>query len=242
MIDIAWTLALHMAGLLLFAAILRLLAHSIAITPLISAVGVTVVYWAVEVFGSAAQPHVPGFTHLHWNWFGKVLAVIVSLAMVAALPRMTRNEVGLTCRQKAGWLFPVLLVMLATCAVSWIAQELSHEGRQLAPERLLFQATMPGLDEELFFRGVLLALLARAFGPSREVASAPFGAAEIAVILLFAAAHGIRIAHGAIAFSASDFVVTGLIGSGLTWLRTRTGSLAITVLAHNLVNLGNSFF
>jgi len=47
------------------------------------------------------------------------------------------------------------------------------------------------LDEELFWRGLLLALLTRAFGPSREVGHASFGVAEIAVTLLFAAGHSL---------------------------------------------------
>jgi membrane protease YdiL (CAAX protease family) len=181
-------------------------------------------------------------SHTHWNWLGKGLAVVVSLAVVAIPPRMTRAEVGLTWRQKTGWLLPVLLVIAASCALAWTVHALGHEGASLAPEQLLFQATMPGLDEELFYRGVLLALLIRALGPGREVARASFGAAEIAVTLLFAAAHGLLISHGAIAFDATSFIVTGLLGVGLMWLRNRTGSLVIPVLTHNLVNFGECFF
>jgi len=59
-------------------------------------------------------------------------------------------------------------------------------------EKWLFEATMPGLDEELFWRGLLLALLTRSFGAGKELARATFGPAEIAITLLFAAAHGLR--------------------------------------------------
>jgi len=241
-IDIAWTFALHMAGLLAFALLLRLMGRQISMGALLTAVGVSAIWWASEVLGASVQAHIPGFSHLHWSWVGKVLAIVSSLILITLLPKLTRADAGLTWRQKAGWLGPVLLVMAITCAISWIAQSMSHEGRQLAQERLLFQATMPGLDEELFWRGLLLALLTRAFGPGRELAGGSFGPAEIAVTLLFAAGHGLRLSQGAIAFDATAFMITGLIGAGLMWLRTRTGSLVIPILTHNLVNVGNSFF
>ncbi|MET0369741.1 MAG: CPBP family glutamic-type intramembrane protease [Sphingobium sp.] len=36
--------------------------------------------------------------------------------------------------------------------------------------------------------------------------------------------------------------MTGALGAGLFWLRTRTGSLVAPVVAHNLLNFGYSFF
>jgi membrane protease YdiL (CAAX protease family) len=242
MVDFAWSFALHMAGLLAFAALLRVTGRRVAIGPLLIAVGTSAVYWTAEVLGASAKHYLPVMSHLHWNWMGKALAMVVSLAVIALLPRMTRAEAGFTLRQKAGWLLPVLLVMAASCALAWTVHALGHEGPGLAPEQLLFQATMPGLDEELFFRGALLALLIRAFGPGREVARASFGAAEIAVTLLFAAAHGLLISKGAIAFDATSFIVSGLLGAGLMWLRNRTGSLVIPILTHNLINFGECFF
>jgi hypothetical protein len=242
MVDFAWTFALHMAGLLAFAALLRVTGRRVATGPLLLAVGASAAWWAAEVLGSSARHYIPGMSHLHWNWLGKALAIIVSLVMVAVMPGVTRTEVGLTWRRKAGGLLPVLLVIAATCALGWTVHALGGGGPELAPEQLLFQGTMPGLDEELFSRGVLLALLTRAFGPGREVAGASFGAAEIASTLLFAAGHGLLVSHGAIAFDAISFIVSGLLGAGLMWLRNRTGSLVIPILTHNLVNFGECFF
>jgi len=239
--DIAWTLTLHMAALLTFATLWRLAGNQIAGGALCTAVGASAVYWAAEVFGQLAQGHIAGLSQLNWNWLGKAFAIVFSLALIAML-RMPRAEVGLTWRQKAGWIVPVLVVMTVTCVFSWITQFMSHEGPHLTQERLMFQASMPGLDEELFWRGVLLALLTRAFGSGCKFWGAAFGPAEIAITVLFAAAHGLRLSHGTIAFNASAFAITGLIGAALMWLRTRTGSLAIPMLTHNLVNFGNSFF
>lgn len=239
--DIARTLALHIAGLLAFALLARTRRH-VSTMPLAIAVGTLALYWLVVWQGLAWQPHVPGLSHLRWNWLGKALAISVDLAVVAALPRMTWPAVGMTWRQARSAPACTLLVAATTCAFSWAVQWRFDGHPHLEPERLLYQATMPGLDEELFWRGLLLALLQRAFGPGRKIVGAAFGPAELAVTLLFAAGHSLAVAHGAVVFDGLAFAVTGLIGAALTWLRTRTGSLVAPVLLHNLVNVGNALF
>ena len=98
---------------------------------------------------------------------------------------------------------------------------------------------MPGLDEELVFRGLLLAFFVRAFGAGRELAGGTFGLAGVGVTFLFAAGHGLLLlTNGALVMNWHAFIVTGMIGAGLLWLRTRTGSLALPLVAHNLVNFG----
>lgn len=125
---------------------------------------------------------------------------------------------------------------------AWTFEASLHDGPDLSAERLLFQGLMPGLDEELVYRGILLALFARAFPPGREIAGARIGVADIAVTFLFAAGHGLYVAHDGLILGWHGLIEAGVIGSALVWLRRRTGSLIAPVLAHNLANLGDSFF
>lgn len=162
--------------------------------------------------------------------------------LIIAIMRLGASESGLTLRQRAGSVIPALVVTCALCAFSWGEEYLEHNGTDTSVERIAFQATLPGLDEETLYRGLLLALLLRSFDERWTLAKAPFGPASISTIFLFAAAHGWRVYQGAVHFDAVVFAVTGTIGAGLVWLRQRTGSLVFPILAHNLINVGDSFF
>src|SRR5690606_41212166 len=52
-------------------------------------------------------------------------------------------------------------------------------------DTLAFQLTMPGLDEELFYRGVLLLMLNEAFGRPLRVLGAPMGWGALLTCLAF---------------------------------------------------------
>ena len=71
---------------------------------------------------------------------------------------------------------------------------------------------------------------------------ASIGPAAAIVTFIFAAGHGLAVLDGAIQFDAMAFFATGAIGAGLLWIRQRTGSILLAIVAHNLVNLGNSFW
>ena len=95
-------------------------------------------------------------------------------------------------------------------------------------ETWLYQASMPGLVEELLFRGVLLALLDRAFVARRKVSASRSAGVRRWSRLVFLALHGVRIGH-----------LTGVLPAALLflWLRQLTGSLVMPIAVHNLWNL-----
>ena len=148
----------------------------------------------------------------------------------------------MTLRQRAGSLPGVIVCTVLMCALAWGSEIVAADGTDLSFERLAFQATMPGLDEELFFRGLLLALLLKAFDERWSLFGAPVGPAAAAITFFFAAGHGLAVANGALHFDLASFLITGALGFGLLWLRQRTGSLVAPILVHNLLNVGSSFF
>jgi len=114
MTDLLLTFGLHTAGLLAFAAILRLAGRpvdAVDAVSLLAAIGATALLWTAEVLGAPAQAHIPGMSGLDWNWMGKVFAIVFTLAMAFAVPRMTRLEIGPTWRQGSGWVVPAVLVV-----------------------------------------------------------------------------------------------------------------------------------
>jgi membrane protease YdiL (CAAX protease family) len=199
-------------------------------------------YWVAVIAGAELQAAVPLAAGLHWNWLGKIFSVAVVFAAILLLPERTRQEVGIRWRQKDGSLRPAALCIILICTFSWTLEAWNADGVDVSIERLAFQAIMPGLDEELFFRGLFLALLFRAFKENFTILGASIGPAGAIVTFVFAAGHGITVNAGAIHFDAIAFFTTGTIGAGLLWIRQRTGSILLAIVAHNLVNLGNSFW
>lgn len=106
-------------------------------------------------------------------------------------------------------------------------------------EALAFQAIVPGLDEELLFRGVLL-FLSRALhrlAPGEQRGERRIHWAAVFNCLLFGVAHGLMVTDEfEPIFDPGYILVTTLLGSFLIWVRIRWDSLLPAVLAHNALN------
>jgi membrane protease YdiL (CAAX protease family) len=96
---------------------------------------------------------------------------------------------------------------------------------------------MPGLDEEIFYRGVGLALLNRAFGKNQDLFGAKIGWGLIIISLLFGIIHGVHLTDQ-LELKVDLFSMLLTVASGflLGWLRERSGSLVLPIAAHNLGN------
>ncbi len=168
-----------------------------------------------------------------WNWLGKFLALAGTL-VVASLPRFGFKRCGFTLAQKPGsGLAWVVLGLL--CAVYFYMAISGADGHDNW-ETIAFQWTMPGLDEELFYRGTLLLAMNEAFRGRLSVAGAPISYGGLLTCVLFGLAHGLSYDSGMYDFSASMFLVTGVPSLILLWLREKTGSVVMPVIAHNVAN------
>lgn len=100
-------------------------------------------------------------------------------------------------------------------------------------EYFAYEATMPGLAEELGFRGLLFGCLLAAFG-SRPRSPFVIWTAAIVQAIPFAALHGLE---------ASGFRLLGLFcytafaGVVLAMVRLKTGSILPAIVGHNIANV-----
>ncbi len=174
---------------------------------------------------------VPSLHVGHSNWTGKLLAILASICWFR-LTGLFREEVGLRLPTGSrGWIISILGILLLAACSTW---ERLGAGTQLyGAETLAFQAIMPGLDEELVYRGVLLALLVRSFTAAKgRVLSA------LVVIIMFWLAHVVSIRAGTILITTVKPDV--LLASTLfIVLRLLSGSIVITTIAHNIDNVVN---
>lgn len=242
MTDLIFSIALTMAGVVALAILDRTaLKGEVRWRYVALALLGLAVYWLLIIVGADLQSRF-GPEGLRWNWLGKLFTGAVLIGLLVFLPHAFREEAGFRLGVRTGSLGPCLVAAALMCLLSWGSESLAADGTDTSPERLLFQGLMPGLDEEIFFRGYFLALLARALPDRWTLAGAPMGPAGLIVTFVFAAGHGLGVTNGVIQFDALIFALTGLLGFGLLYIRQRSGSVAPAIIGHNLVNLGNSFF
>lgn len=190
-----------------------------------------VLYDLLLTRGFYAIPNIP--TDARWNWSGKALAAI-GMLLIASLPTFGLKKAGLTLAQRNGFLTP--LIVTAILGASFFILAISDGSGPADFETIAFQWTMPGIDEEMFYRGVLLLALNEAFKSRVDVLGAQIGYGGLLSSLLFGLVHALAYDDGGFAFNIETFAVTGLPSLILLWLRERTGSLFFPIVAHNFAN------
>lgn len=187
--------------------------------------------WSVQ----SSFPPLGPFRSFYWNWQGRLLATAGILGFMAANKSLTFQEIGVTSGLKPRWWLP-LSVYVALSAFTWIVFD--GCGRPLwDPQTFWFQATMPGLHEELVERGILLALLTRAFGLGQPSALGAFGWPAVLTSINFGLSHIVELSepiHVTLQWTRLHTAVAGLL---FCWIRAGTGSIWPAVVVHNLMNL-----
>lgn len=171
------------------------------------------------------------------NWQGKLLALAGTLA-IAALPAFGWRRVGLTLALLPGSLRASIPVVLLYCGF-FLGLALIFPNEPPNGEDIAFQLTMPGLEEEPFYRGVLLFALDRAFLGRVRFLGVDWGWGAVLSCLLFGMTHAFGYSDGQFSLDALTMALTALPSFIAVWLRLRTGSLLLPIAVHNF---GNSIF
>lgn len=173
----------------------------------------------------------------NWNWQGKLLALIATLGL-AALPAVGWRQSGLTVRQVSeGYQWPLLVSIIYIGLFVFLASVFPNSPTSI--ETLAFQLTLPGLEEEIFYRGLLLFSLMKAF-PSRTTAlGVEWGFGAVVSSVLFGLAHAFTYADGAVSIDLMTMALTAGPSMLVVWLALRTRSLVLPVILHNF---GNAIF
>jgi len=169
-----------------------------------------------------------------WNWQGKILALGATL-IIAMLPAWGWRRCGLTVSQEPGSLKTALPVALLYCAF-FAAIALAFPSGKAHAEEVAFQLTMPGFEEEPFYRGILLLALDRAFTGRKRLLGVDWGWGAVLSCFLFGMAHAFGYSAGHFSFDAMTMALTALPSFIAVWLRLRTGSVLLPIVLHNFGN------
>lgn len=170
-------------------------------------------------------------------WSAKIYSILACLGIAYLLraelpPALT----GLTLRQKPGAIIPGLIAMLIAGGVAAVLG-LGFDRGPFNLVLLLYMAVMPGLNEELVYRGLLLGLLDKLLPPARQVLGAPIGWGSVITALLFGLLHGFWVeADWSVHINGLPVLFSCLTGMLFAWLQARSGSLVFPVLTHGLID------
>jgi membrane protease YdiL (CAAX protease family) len=158
--------------------------------------------------------------------------------LVALVAGISLASIGVTSRFRPGWLKPSIVALLLAMAVPATFFILGAR-KKLDVEGWVFLLVMPGLAEELVFRGVYQSLLNRVFGKPWRLANAEFGWGLIITAILFTGSNGLVAVdsqlHARIVLHAAIAPFMMSLVSG--WVRERTDSVWPSVFGHNLSNI-----
>jgi membrane protease YdiL (CAAX protease family) len=171
---------------------------------------------------------------LDWNWQGMLLALAATLA-IAALPMFGWRRVGLTLAQAPGSPRAAFPVVALYCAL-FIGIAVAFPDGTASAEDIAFQLTMPGLQEETFYRGILLYTLYRAFNGRMRFLGIDWSWGAVLSCLLFGMAHAFAFSDGQFSFEPLVMALTALPSFLAVWLALRSGSLLLPIVIHNFGN------
>lgn len=179
------------------------------------------------------------FSKQQWNWTGKSASLIAAVLFVYFNPVLNTKTIGLSSYLKPFSLYPVLGVGGVALLFRSVPKLISgHLGVFHNLETFIFQATLPGLSEEIIYRGILLGLLNKVYPATITVFKAKIGWGVLIVSVLFGLEHGVQLDNNwNLLFSSEKFCKILGFSFILAWLKQRSGSLLPAITFHNLWNL-----
>lgn len=188
------------------------------------------------------QYHVGFFNIIggNWNWDGKLYGIVCGVAAYFICRKQFKENNFFTLKQNKDGLrsgITVAVIIIAAQTAVGVLGNIVNGSSGLNPERLLFQISMPGIDEEIMFRGVLLGLLCSLLRSGKSASRNP---SNWIIAILFGLVHALNYIDGSISFNTATFIWTAAIGYGLGYITLRTRSILIPILTHNLCNFFNN--
>lgn len=198
-----------------------------------------------------ALPRLNVLRGLHWDWQYKLWQIAVALAFLCLVLRKPREH-GLRLPEKDSlrvmWFVLGCMAAFSTGVALWNRTILFS--RQGAPpigtlpllETVLFQAFMPGLSEELIYRGIILLGFASLFpSPKLGIAGARVGWETPISVVLFHAAHNRFVDPATMAvdpfvmfraYTPLDWALNILASGFMSWIVLRTRSILPSIVMH----------
>lgn len=180
------------------------------------------------------------FQWLPSPWQGMVLEGVFAFSVILATQTVQFSGINLKISRNA-WrdvLFATLLLLVFVAIRSAALQftGISGTNQGFGYEFLIFQLTLPGITEELVYRGVIQSHLNNMYSKPWQIWKITCGWGLIVTTILFWAVHAFQVNGWEVSFHWKTLTLPLVVGLVLGWMRERSNSLVPSIIAHNLVN------
>lgn len=168
-----------------------------------------------------------------WNWSGKVYAIVWSILFLFIFQTRFQNFVSFQIKSSRSiWVLFFFVILVA------LVEGILFYFKSWDTETLLFQATMPGIDEEIGFRGIMLGILTTILVSEKRIGRWQVYYSETwAVSLLFGFVHGLKLSSDLrLTFDVIYFIKTFTLGWIWGYMTIKSKSIYLSMLSHNLSN------
>lgn len=171
-----------------------------------------------------------------WNWSGKIYSIVTSFLFLILYRKFPLQDYFLTLKQDKKFLKTGILIVVFGLLIQSIIS-FNVKSKIFNIETLLYQFSLPGIGEEIAFRGIMLGLLIKALKSKYSW----FNPAIIITSILFGLIHSLFISNNyEIAFNPAYFVRSFLHGLIWSWITIKSGSILLALISHNINNgVGN---
>ncbi|MBN1949858.1 MAG: CPBP family intramembrane metalloprotease [Bacteroidales bacterium] len=175
--------------------------------------------------------------NLGCNWSAKIYSIVLAMILLIPLKRFIKPiEIGLTIKQNKGSirfsLLCVIFVFVAAICIGYLSKKGSFDAKTL-----LYLAIMPGINEELIYRGFLLGFLNKIFAKEFKLSGTSFGWGAIISSIVFGLLHGFNLTENFhFQFDYMAILSTSFYGFIFALLKERSGSLFFPIIAHGTLD------
>ncbi len=171
------------------------------------------------------------------NWTGKLLAIAFSAIFYFKIRDDFDGRDFILTSPSKGSMRKVMIVGVITIIAMSSLTIFFSQSKELSIEKLAYQLTMPGLDEELW-RGILLGLLIIVLKEGKFKFGHP---AVWITTIIFALNHSLYFEDWQLRFALDAFIITGILGYILGWMIIYSRSILPALIFHNLINFSTNF-
>lgn len=169
----------------------------------------------------------------NWNWTGKIFGIIWAMICYFLFKKYFAENDFFTIKQDKKNFKKALIVAVAIAILSIII--VFFVGKfDFDFETLAYQLTVPGIGEEIIYRGILLGLLMTSLKDKIPFLGNP---AVLLTAVLFGFGHGLSMDKNySIDFNPLYFMQTGFAGYIWAWITMKSRSVLLAILSHNFGN------
>ncbi|MEC5395051.1 CPBP family intramembrane glutamic endopeptidase [Bergeyella sp. RCAD1439] len=173
------------------------------------------------------------FIKSSWNWEGKLFGIVWAIIAYFLFRNLFRENDFFTFRQnKKGFksaIIGAISIVILSITIWFILGKSTFDY-----ETLFFQISLPGIDEEMIFRGILFGLLLSSLKETIPVIGNP---ATLIISILFGLTHALTLDKSySINFEPIYFMQTAFAGYVWAWITLKSRSILLSMISHNLSN------